>query len=328
MNILAIDLGAWFTSVSGILITCGVVLLIIALVLFIVGSKKGKKSSNNVQATATGEEGATSSSTVATNVEATTTEQPVDVNANMNTVAPAGVDAPTTATVSPELVINSDEVSAVPSADANSVVPETVTVDPSVTAEVPVMPIPEPVVSTTEINPVPTISNEESLEMPNATNLDKTMVSVYGGANPADAIANVNVDEHKPIYGGNDPLEATQNLPKMDEHHEPYGGAMDEAKIAEAASQTVSPVPEVQAIPMPEVQPIPAVNTVSEEVKPIAVETPSVQPAATPIEIPTPNIEATATPVEIPTPSAEPTPVEIPTPAAQPTIAPEQVEEL
>ena len=239
MNILAIDLGAWFTSVSGILITCGVVLLIIALVLFIVGSKKAKKSGNQPT-----EEKAN------TNVEATTTEQPVvsgvdaTVNADVNTVTPAGVEANQAATVSPELVINSNEVSAVPNADSNSVVPETVTADPSVTAEVPVMPVPEPVVSTTEINSVPTISNEESLEMPNATNLDKTMVSVYGGANPADAIANVNVDEHKPIYGGNDPLEATQNLPKMDEHHEPYGGAMDEAKIAEAASQTVSPVPE------------------------------------------------------------------------------------
>lgn len=297
MNILAIDLGAWFTSVSGILITCGVVLLIIALVLFIVGSKKAKKNGNQPAAATEGNAAPT-----ATNVEATATEQPADVNANMNTVTPAGVEANQSATVSPELVINSDEVSAVPSAEANSVVPETVTVDPSVTAEVPVMPIPEPVVSTTEINPVPTISNEESLEMPDATNLDKTMVSVYGGANPADAIANVTVDEHKPIYGGNDPLEATQNLPKMDEHHEPYGGAMDEAKIAEAASQTVSPVSEVQAIPMPEVQPIPAVNTVSEEVKPIAVETPSTQPAATPVEIPTP--------------------------AAQPTTAPEQVEEL
>lgn len=297
MNILAIDLGAWFTSVSGILITCGVVLLIIALVLFIVGSKKAKKNGNQPAAATEGNAAPT-----ATNVEATATEQPADVNANMNTVTPAGVEANQSATVSPELVINSDEVSAVPSAEANSVVPETVTVDPSVTAEVPVMPIPEPVVSTTEINPVPTISNEESLEMPDATNLDKTMVSVYGGANPADAIANVTVDEHKPIYGGNDPLEATQNLPKMDEHHEPYGGAMDEAKIAEAASQTVSPVSEVQAIPMPEVQPIPAVNTVSEEVKPIAVETPSAQPAATPVEIPTP--------------------------AAQPTTAPEQVEEL
>lgn len=297
MNILAIDLGAWFTSVSGILITCGVVLLIIALVLFIVGSKKAKKNGNQPAAATEG-----NAAPAATNVEATATEQPADVNANMNTVTPAGVEANQSATVSPELVINSDEVSAVPSAEANSVVPETVTVDPSVTAEVPVMPIPEPVVSTTEINPVPTISNEESLEMPDATNLDKTMVSVYGGANPADAIANVTVDEHKPIYGGNDPLEATQNLPKMDEHHEPYGGAMDEAKIAEAASQTVSPVSEVQAIPMPEVQPIPAVNTVSEEVKPIAVETPSAQPAATPVEIPTP--------------------------AAQPTTAPEQVEEL
>ena len=302
MNILAIDLGAWFTSVSGILITCGVVLLILALILFIVGSKKGKKNSNQPTDVNT--------APASTNVEATATEQPVvggvdaTVSTDVNTVTPTGVEATQTATVSPELVINSNEVSAVPSADSNSVVPETVTADPSVTAEVPVMPVPEPVVSTTEINSVPTISNEESLEMPNATNLDKTMVSVYGGANPADAIANVNVDEHKPIYGGNDPLEATQNLPKMDEHHEPYGGAMDEAKIAEAASQTVSPVPEVQSIPMPEVQPIPAVNTVSEEVKPIAVETPSTQPV-------------------------QPTPVEIPTPAAtQPTAAPEQVEEL
>lgn len=302
MNILAIDLGAWFTSVSGILITCGVVLLILALILFIVGSKKGKKNSNQPTDVNT--------APASTNVEATATEQPVvggvdaTVSTDVNTVTPTGVEATQTATVSPELVINSNEVSAVPSADSNSVVPETVTADPSVTAEVPVMPVPEPVVSTTEINSVPTISNEESLEMPNATNLDKTMVSVYGGANPADAIANVNVDEHKPIYGGNDPLEATQNLPKMDEHHEPYGGAMDEAKIAEAASQTVSPVPEVQSIPMPEVQPIPAVNTVSEEVKPIAVETPSIQPV-------------------------QPTPVEIPTPAAtQPTAAPEQVEEL
>lgn len=302
MNILAIDLGAWFTSVSGILITCGVVLLILALILFIVGSKKGKKNSNQPTDVNT--------APASTNVEATATEQPVvggvdaTVSTEVNTVTPTGVEATQTATVSPELVINSNEVSAVPSADSNSVVPETVTADPSVTAEVPVMPVPEPVVSTTEINSVPTISNEESLEMPNATNLDKTMVSVYGGANPADAIANVNVDEHKPIYGGNDPLEATQNLPKMDEHHEPYGGAMDEAKIAEAASQTVSPVPEVQSIPMPEVQPIPAVNTVSEEVKPIAVETPSIQPV-------------------------QPTPVEIPTPAAtQPTAAPEQVEEL
>lgn len=302
MNILAIDLGAWFTSVSGILITCGVVLLILALILFIVGSKKGKKNSNQPTDVNT--------APASTNVEATATEQPVvggvdaTVSTDVNTVTPTGVEATQTATVSPELVINSNEVSAVPSADSNSVVPETVTADPSVTAEVPVMPVPEPVVSTTEINSVPTISNEESLEMPNATNLDKTMVSVYGGANPADAIANVNVDEHKPIYGGNDPLEATQNLPKMDEHHEPYGGAMDEAKIAEAASQTVSPVPEVQSIPMPEVQPIPAVNTVSEEVKPIAVETPSIQPV-------------------------QPTPVEIPTPAAtQPTAVPEQVEEL
>lgn len=305
MNILAIDLGAWFTSVSGILITCGVVLLIIALVLFIVGSKKAKK--NGGAAPVAGGEAATSTP----NVEATPTEQPV-ATVDTNTVTP-GVDVATNstaATVAPELVINSNEVSTVPTTDTNTVVPETVTVDPSATAEVPVMPIPEPVVSTTDINSVPTISNEESLEMPNATNLDKTMVSVYGGANPADAIANVNVDEHKPIYGGNDPLEATQNLPKMDEHHEPYGGAMDEAKIAEAASQTVSPVPEVQAIPMPEVQPIPAVNTVSEEVKPIAVES-TAQPV-------------TPTPVEIPTPSANPAPS---VNAAQPTTT-EQVEEL
>ena len=36
----------WFTTIPGLLITCGVILLIIALVLFILGNKKGKVTSN------------------------------------------------------------------------------------------------------------------------------------------------------------------------------------------------------------------------------------------------------------------------------------------
>ncbi len=306
MNILAIDLGAWFTSVSGILITCGVILLIIALVLFVVGGKKAKKDSKAVNSSVSGE----------TNANVEQPNPTTDVNATANNVET--VQPNVAATVSPELVINSNDVSAAEQVQTVAT-PETVSIDPTV-GVAPASVQPEPVVSTTEINPVPTISNEESLEMPDATNLDKTMVSVYGGANPIDAIANVTVDEHKPIYGGNDPLEATQNLPKMDEHHEPYGGAMDEGKIAEAVNQTIPSVPEVQPIQMPELQPIEPVNTVVEEVKPIAVETPNVEPAVapTPIEIPTPNAEATpVAPVEIPTPAAQPT-----------TTAPEQVEEL
>ena len=32
----------WFTTIPGVLVICGVVLLIIAIVLFVMGSKKGK----------------------------------------------------------------------------------------------------------------------------------------------------------------------------------------------------------------------------------------------------------------------------------------------
>lgn len=36
----------WFTSVPGMLISCGVLLLIVALIVFIVSSAKGKKEKN------------------------------------------------------------------------------------------------------------------------------------------------------------------------------------------------------------------------------------------------------------------------------------------
>ena len=42
MNIMAIDLD-WFLTIPGILISCGVLLLLIALIIFIVTSVKAKK---------------------------------------------------------------------------------------------------------------------------------------------------------------------------------------------------------------------------------------------------------------------------------------------
>ena len=86
-------------------------------------------------------------------------------------------------------------------------------------AEVPVVNKEEVVSTDTVQEPVvATVATEDALETPEATNLDKTMVSVYGGESPMDKVATSVVEEApKSIYGGNDPLEATQNLPKVEE---------------------------------------------------------------------------------------------------------------
>ena len=101
--------------------------------------------------------------------------------------------------------------------------------------------------------------------MPEATNLDKTQVSVYGGVSPVSSIGAV--EEVKPvIYGGNDPLEATQKLPVVEENHVPYGGG-----VQVPAVEPVPVVPPVMSVPtveeptaIPEVQPIPTVKSVDE----------------------------------------------------------------
>lgn len=301
---------SFFTTVPGILIVCGVVLLIIALIIFMVSSSKSKKTknvdgvmnssdstipsgiSNTVEpvtvspvTTGTGVDASSIMPEVATVADSVVSVDPV--------VAPVIPDMPvvsnvndndTIASVENNVVsLNSDSVSnfdsVIPtvSTDNNVSVPTVPSFDEIAPVEVPqsvpaidVQPIdnvvPMDTVSTDQIAGVPTTNANGEYAMPEATNLDKTQVSVYGGVSPIDSIGTV--EEVKPvIYGGNDPLEATQNIPVV-ENHVPYGG---------------TPIPTVEPVQgVPEVAPVtPGSQPNPVEMPPI----PTVQPVEEPEEL-------------------------------------------
>lgn len=297
----------WFLTIPGMLITGGVLLLIIALIMMIVSSsKKGKKKE---EATAGVEQNA-SAAPVAS-----------DSTAGMTTMAPATESVAMDAPLGP---ITDDVVGEAPYAipDAASTVgsgvavvppmnaptmqtppnPDTVTPLPEVNSIPSVVPIePTQVTSTSEnVIPtesiIPTVVEEPVLETPDATNLEKTSVNIYGG-NPIPPIEPI-VNEPRPIYGGANPLEATQNLPKVDVHHQPYSGGKEEVPtpsmippVEEASTVTPAAPEEKPVIPIPDIQPVESVEP-AVIVPPIVEETP-VSPAA-PAESPVNVIEPQA----------------------------------
>lgn len=108
-----------------------------------------------------------------------------------------------------------------------------------------VQPVAEPAGNTAEIN-------QEDLETPEALNLEKTTVSIYGGANP---------------------LEGTQNLTPVDDVAKPIYGGANPADIKPMETQAPAPSAEMPAsaapsIPMEEPTPAPA-----PQAEPVKVET-------------------------------------------------------
>lgn len=248
----------WFTTIPGILIICGVILLVIAVVLFVVGSKKDKKAVVDTVAEM--------ASNVANNEEVTPIA-PVNAIDSMNVeVTNNDVNVPEVETTPEPIVISEPEVS----------MPEVSEVS-----------VEEPITdyeTSIEIEPVINIPNMEVTEANNEVAAEVTPVetSIYGGETPVVDFAPV---EEKPvsIYGGNDPLEATQSIPKMEENHVPYGGEYPEVKIVEPVVEqpvytpvedTVSAMPEVTPVvepTVPEVS-IPDVNPEVEVNEPVVSE--------------------------------------------------------
>lgn len=267
----------WFTTIPGLLITGGVLLLVIALIIFIVTSVKGKKSkkveggevNNQVQASA-------QPATVDNNVQqAGVVMQPqvaaVDANA-MNVVAePAPLNTVTPMNAG---TVNLDGTPAqtipVESVPIQQVVPvEAVPVQPVMpeVQPVPVMPVEQPVMPTAdemiaaqqvtpveavpvqpvmpEVQPNPVISNEP-----------------VGVQNPSVDVLNQQVPT----------VDVASSIPTVDVNQVQY------------AQENVTPVvtPEIQAVPvqpaMPEVQPV--------------------IPSVTPIEV-TPSVEQVVPTVEV-----------------------------
>jgi hypothetical protein len=245
----------WFTTIPGILVICGVILLVIAIILFIAGNKKAKKE-EMVQTNPVTE----SANTM--NTEVNTTADTNIGEVNVQEVSPVMEQASTIPTESVSLennelhkmeVESNNDVSPIKIEEPVQIPSEEIHIEEPVKISDTEIhnekaSIPEPVSIPSidnSVNSMDTVSDETSFNIPIPTekpSFDNTSTSIYGGASP---ISNISMNEEKPvtIYGGNDPLEATQSIPKVEEHHEPYGGVYPEAKIVDMNASTVTPTP-------------------------------------------------------------------------------------
>ena len=217
----------WFTTIPGILIASGVVLLVLAIILFIIGNKKAKKEAKQAVQNLVEEQ---------KNEEAIPVE--VATEAPVEEVQPV-VETPVVEEPKNEEVVPVEVNTETPVEEVQPVVEENNTVDFNITepvveepkneevapvevdTETPVEEV-QPAVETPVVEPTPVIN----IETPNVEEQP-----AYGGVEPSETIT---VEEEKPatIYGGADPLEKTQNFPTVEENHEPYGGT-PEVKIVE-----------------------------------------------------------------------------------------------
>lgn len=306
----------WFLTIPGILISGGVLLLIIALIMMIVTSSQNKKETKvevvqNTEAVANDAEvnsvvDAQTQSVaspamdfpVATEAPLGPIETPINVNSVIPEVEPVIPVVDPIVTAAP--VVPIEPVAVIePSAPVmpvapvmevgESVIPEiTPAVNTMVEPVTPIEVLPEaiPIPVVESVIPTETIVEEVPLETPDATNLEKTSVNIYGG-NPIPPIPQV-VDAPRPIYGGADPLEATQKLPKVEVHHEPYSTRIESIPVEIPAMEPVAPV-----APIP-VQPIPEMPL------PLEVDTPVIEPATSVAPIVIPDMPTKSEVVRIP----------------------------
>lgn len=273
MNICEIAFSTdWFLTIPGILITCGVILLIIALIMLLVSSTKGKKSESSLPQ-ATVEPSNVMNPSVPTGMGIGITPVPdlnldsanlgTDMNAVPNMGVPVMDSVPTVDT--PSTDVGSISLDSAPS--GLSSIP---TLEPIAEMEIPtglptVDPV-QPVITLKEDEVVPTLESlgsipsieetptdsPEPVSMPSVsqtenmnafdalTNSENT--NAYGGAPIIPELQPVQ-EEARPIYGGANPLESTQNIPVIEEHHEPYGGALNATENTSADTSTIGPVP-------------------------------------------------------------------------------------
>ena len=304
---------SFFTSISGMLITGGVLLLLIALIIFIAtGSKKDKKDKK-------------AEAESIDNTNNTVAETPT-VNANVATEPVAPVTTPpldtTTVADAPQIVVTTPEV---PSEPVNVVENNTPTVNEpnsqNLNQTVEANTIPNEVVNTqvemptqtvetvttndndnTSVNTNPVVmpskqSNIEQASVPNNTvelnNQESNEVvdappitivneepkenpviepakSIYGGTDPVIPKIEVEGNEHRPIYGGANPLENTGAIPTINNN------------TVEKTTPTVTPeVPNVE----------PTIETQKEEAEVINISTTDATPASDSIQSVTPAEE-------------------------------------
>ena len=284
---------SFFTSIPGLLITGGVLLLLIALIIFVAtGSKKGKKDKKEAESTDN------TNTTVATTptVDMNVATEPVASAVTPTNEAPTVENAPQIVVTTPE--VQSEPVSVVengtPVVNEQNIQNSNETIEPNTIPNEVVSPQVEMPAQT--IEPNTTNANDNISVNTNPVVMPSEVNTVEQASVPNNTVAPSNQDDNevvntppitivneepkedtvieppKPIYGGIDPV-----IPKIEvegnEHRPIYGGA--------------NPLENTGAIP--------TINTTAEKINPTV--TPEV-----------PNIEQ---PVE--TPKVEPEVINIPT---------------
>ncbi len=263
----------WLTTIPGILVLCGILLLIIAIILFIVGAKKSKS------------EAVINTNPIADNSMNT-------MNDNLNTLNNQ-VNVPNVVPVIDEPVV-SDVVTTVDVSQSEPV---------NIVSGVDTSPVVDTAnLSSQEVVNTEPVVQEQPIDVVSVPTIDESQV--YGGEAP---IVDFTVQEEKPvtIYGGNDPLEATQTFPAMEENHVPYGGNFSEIKTVEPIVDMGAPEVSEETVEMPVIEPVVA----NEDV----VTVPEVQNIVDPVEV-EPEIQITEPVVEnqFITEPIVPNPVEVP----------------
>ena len=233
----------WFLTVPGILISIGVILLIVALIMFVVSSMKEKKG----EVVPSVLENNQVNETTVTEVQ-DVVEQPVSVEESISVDAPVNVEQPISyeqpINVETPLIDTVDEEVVVPSFEGDNIIPAVEEQQPSFVEEVsnvnnfiPADVDLSDVVVPTEVENNDVVTTDE-MNVENNFEIPEPIVDV----------------EQRPIYGGADPLEATQTLPRMDVHHEPYSGGAIEVNVVPEVQNIVEPFAEVnEEIVQPEV---------------------------------------------------------------------------
>lgn len=203
----------FFSTLPGILIICGVILLVIAVALLISENKKGKQKNMS------------SSGTTSVNNSSNLGNETVPIKET---------------TIEKTPIMMTQEKVDTPNAIAENI--PSFVVEPKESVK-PSYPIPENIEKETSVSREENIGHETVVNIEEPTPIQPT----YNEVNPSYNVQ----PEPKPvtIYGGNDPLEATQALPKVDVHHKPYSGEYKEVKVVEPMTLNIpEPVESIHSI--------------------------------------------------------------------------------
>ena len=204
----------WFTTLPGIFITVGVLLLVIALIILIVSGRKSKKEKKAMEDNVSLQPDLNN---VIRNSDVAVANEPMGTPIDTPQVAVAPAAMP----IGQEMVQPAPMAPGVaPTAPAMPEMLQPAPMAPEVAPAAPAMPeMLQPAPMAPEVAPAAPAMPEMVQPTPMAPEVAPAVPTgepvIYGGANPTVTDVNVNNNQTHQIYGGADPLENTQPIPAV-----------------------------------------------------------------------------------------------------------------